>query len=77
MVKDVVYWTSKNGLWKIGKTETHRGMQWIIENTDTGYNDNPIIYEDGRFAFDNPYYLPKYVKKQFKILTEKDRKGKL
>ena len=76
-MKDVLYWRSKNGRWEIIKTETHRGMQWMIVNTDSGYNDNPIIYDDGKFGFDNPYYLPKYVKKQFKILVKKDRKGKL
>jgi len=69
---DKTYWTSKNGLWKIGKWETDRGLRWYIENTDTGYNDNPIVYEDGRVTFDNPYNLPKYVKKQFKILANKD-----
>ena len=67
-----VLWISKNGLWKIGKWETDRGMRWFIENMDTGYNDNPIVYEDRRVAFDEPYAIPKYVKKQFKILVNKD-----
>jgi len=71
---DDIYWISKNGLWKIGKWKTDRGMQWYIEDTATGYNDNPIVYEDGRVTFDEPYVIPKYVKKQFKILTNKERR---
>ena len=73
----VVYWASKNGLWKIGKWDTSVGRRWYIENTDTGFNDNPIIYDDGRVAFDEPYILPKYVKEQFKILANKERKIEL
>lgn len=70
-----VLWTSKNGLWEIGKRETDRGMRWYIEDTATGYSDNPIVYDDGRVAFDEPYFLPKYVKEQFKILAKKERKS--
>lgn len=73
-MREDIYWTSKNGLWKIGKSETDRGMKWFIEDVDGGYNDNPIVYEDGRVAFDNPYFLPKYVKKQFEILANKEMK---
>lgn len=70
-----VLWISKNGLWKIGKWETDRGLQWYIEDTATGYNDNPVVYENGKIAFDEPYAIPKYVKKQFKILANRERKS--
>jgi len=71
---DDIYWISKNGLWKIGKWKTDRGMQWYIEDTAIGYNDNPIVYDDGRVAFDEPYAIPKYVKNQFKILVNRERR---
>ena len=70
---NIVYWTSKNGLWKIGKRE--EGMRWFIEDTTTGFNDNPIVYDDGKVAFEEPYFLPKYIKKQFKVMVNKERKS--
>ena len=69
---NIVHWTSKNGLWKIGKRE--EGMQWFIEDTTTGFSDEPVVYDDGRVAFVEPQFLPKYVKKQFEILANKERK---
>ena len=70
-----VLWTSKNGLWEIGKRGFDGGMRWYIEDTTTGCSDNPVVYDDGRVGFDDPYFLPKYVKKQFKILANKEMKG--
>ena len=70
---NIVYWTSKNGLWKIGKRE--EGMRWFIEDTTTGFSDDPAVYSDGKVVFVEPDFLPKYVKKQFKILVNKEMKG--
>ena len=70
---NIVHWTSKNGIWKIGKRE--EGMRWFIEDTTTGFNDNPIVYEDGKVAFEEPDFLPKYIKKQFKVMVNKEWKS--
>ena len=64
-------WTSKNGVWKIAKFGTGMDTKWFIENTKTGYNDNPIVYDYGGIAYDNPYGIPKYVKKQFSKMAFK------
>ena len=55
-----IEWISKNGIWKV---HIHFG-KWMIENLKTGFGDGPFQY-DGRWTFDRPEEIPRYVKNQF------------
>ncbi len=58
-------WISPNKVWRI-----HRPDGWMIENLKSGFGDSPIVYEDGRVAFDHPEVVPEYVKNQFRYMVK-------
>jgi hypothetical protein len=41
----------------------------VIEDMTDGYVDIPIVYKNGKVAFDSPFILPKYVKQQYKKMV--------
>ena len=58
-------WKSSNKIWWIHKLKG----KMVIENMTDGYIDFPIIYKNGKVAFDDPFRLPKYVKQQYKKMV--------
>lgn len=57
-------WISPNGIWKI-----HNPDGWVIENLKTGFGDSPIVYDNGKVAFDYPEIVPEYVKDRFRAMA--------
>jgi len=57
-------WISPNDIWKI-----HNPDGWLIENLKTGFGDRPIVYDDGKVAFDYPEIVPAYVKDRFRAMA--------
>jgi len=51
----IMIWESDNKNWRI-ETVNKRLM---VTNLKTGFNDNPVIYDNGHIGFDS--ILPKYV----------------
>jgi len=58
-------WISPNRIWRI-----HRPDGWMIENLKSGFGDSPIVYEDGKVAFDHPESVPEYVKNKFRWIVK-------
>ncbi len=58
-------WTSPNDVWRI-----HRPDGWMIENLKSGFGESPIVYEDGKVAFDHPEVVPEYVKNKFRWMVK-------
>ena len=48
-------WESDNKNWRI-EVKNNRLM---VSNLITGFNDNPIVYDNGKIGFDS--ILPKYI----------------
>lgn len=68
-------WKSPNKVWKIHRRELKgsRGKvesRLVIEDMRDGYVDIPIVYKNGKVAFDSPFILPKYVKEQYKKMVD-------
>ena len=58
-------WKSPNKKWWIHKSKG----KMVIEDMTDGYVDIPIVYKNGKVAFDSPFILPKYVKQQYKKMV--------
>lgn len=56
-------WSNPAARWSIIEDEYGLGI------TDGYYVDRPIIYKDGRVAYDRPECLPKYIKERFESMA--------
>ncbi len=51
--------------------QTKNGLRVAIENTMTGWVDWPILYADGKMAYDAPERIPQYAKWEARRLCQK------
>lgn len=57
-----VLWTSQNGKWEIILEKNDRFPEGFIVVTDGWFCDYPIMYDNGKVAYDYPERIPVYVR---------------
>lgn len=67
-------WVSRNNKWAIYLAVHPRTNKLGLEVTDGYISQIPIFYDNGGFAFDNPYGIPKYVIEKVRVLGYKLKK---